>query len=966
MSSYYVYLDIEFSNLAEFWASRSLIWHQGHATSVQEEKVQALCTMMPPPPSSSPKGGRWGRRRRSKSRERRSGDYVPPNYVTTSAGAASSSLTTGISTLFRRASSTQEGSHHSVAPPRDDDDISVRSSTSSRIFSTADDSDDSYESRVQPEAPPIVVKRYRGFSTSISSLFLDESLVCASLACFGIVLSQRTEFLLHVRHRQRSSTVSKRRPSRILAYGLVVCLICMAATYVVFGFGSSSSNTSKYEQGGYNVVEDDGQVYRQQNDDDGRYVDDQVMNDDVNDDLNNDVVNNDDHQQNDDANNNNNRQLQQEHTNYCFMLRAHSDVVWKPFFTLVDHEWNRPPDAPRGLQEQTQTRDWGATVRLMLGMAFLALLGLVGRRRRLRTRYALLKARAQDDHLLHPGKMDSMESNYQGACAHTLCGCYPVDDSEEPAKPATSNASTQKQRKHQDCVSRGFICLLQTCCGSLCGCWMQCLSICALAQEAREMRLLVHPKFQRVDYCTHQPFSDYQGAVNDLRRAWLGKTRRKGGWWPHVQALSNLSRYIIGIFTSLVLIVTLTLLFNPRASFSWPDLIVLLATFVQAFLVLYIIHWIFHKSDLSLDAVVKYFCAGFCIAVPTGFFFEGLLVNTILAVTYSLYAVFEWIQGEGFVEWVVDHYRLLWIVGELVNAFVVAAVTEELCKYYTFRTIEHPDLVFLTGLNRNRQAESVEGGIAHYPFSSHSVSELNRSNSFDSVSSFRSTKSSATQKWIERVSTEEEFFEDDNDVRTHRQKAAALTTAMISVSVGLACAENFLYVFVLGGTGSDGSSNVKEEWIVLFFRSIFPVHALAAAMQSINMIRKFVECTDDGSHRIGVGRIVLPAILLHGSFDAVLLGINVYVESAWDKYLEENEGNVQDGAMAYNPVAVNLVAWLSITTIMLVGILWYYREHRRQKARLKIMEQEELNADGGAFPGSPGRGSTSGGEMELV
>ena len=36
-------------------------------------------------------------------------------------------------------------------------------------------------------------------------------------------------------------------------------------------------------------------------------------------------------------------------------------------------------------------------------------------------------------------------------------------------------------------------------------------------------------------------------------------------------------------------------------------------------IVLFIVHWIFHKSDLSFDAVVKFYATGFIIATPTAF-----------------------------------------------------------------------------------------------------------------------------------------------------------------------------------------------------------------------------------------------------------------------------------------------------------------------------------------------------------
>jgi hypothetical protein len=272
--------------------------------------------------------------------------------------------------------------------------------------------------------------------------------------------------------------------------------------------------------------------------------------------------------------------------------------------------------------------------------------------------------------------------------------------------------------------------------------------------------------------------------------------------------------------------------------------------------------------------------------------------------------------------------------------------------------VEHPDLIFLTGLDRKSQDTSaVKGGLVQYPYGGHKVSELNRSNSFGSEYSHRSSSSKPRNKSkqhrgsqdddfasaIHSAGTEEdEFFEDENDARTYRQKAMAITTGMISVAVGLACAENFLYVFILGGTGSSSDgSGILQEWIVLFFRSIFPIHALAAAMQSINMIRKFVECSDDNSHRVGVGRIVLPAVVLHGTFDAILLSINVYVETAWDKYREEHGGNVQEGVEPYNALLLNLVAWISIIIIMLIGMVWYYRQNRSQRLRLIVLEESE-------------------------
>jgi len=688
--------------------------------------------------------------------------------------------------------------------------------------------------------------------------------------------------------------------------------------------------------------------------------------------------------------------------NGIFKVRDMKESLWDPALDYLSDEWYRPEetpsgDLPRDLQNydddyssRAPQRDLASDLRISLIFAFLIVLGILGRRRRMRTRYYIVRARAQEDHLFYAssgtgtkrvGFQDSREDQYEGACSHTLCGCYPTDpprdgdEIEDEVQVNDDGVSQRKKKPHnEDCVGRGFNCLLGMWCGVICKCWFQCLSICALAQEAREMRLLVPTRFQRVDYITHQPFHEYQKEVNDLRKGWMGKTRRKSGLMPHFKALSRLSRYILVLSISMAVIIGATLFFNPLANFSWPDVIILSATFLQSFLVIWVVHWIFHKSDLSLDAVIKFFAAGFVIAVPAAFFFEGLLVNMTLSTAYFGYGLGQTLGGDAFVEWVSQQYRVLWILVEIFNAYVVATLTEELCKYYTFRCVEHPDLIFLTGLVSTTQDErALEGGVVKYPFSSHQVQRTNAKNPYDDDASHYS-RSSHRSKGSSKISgfdaNEDDFEEDDQDVRTHRQKAAAVTTAMISVAVGLACAENFLYVFLLGGTGAgydeeSGMDGYLQEWIVLFFRSIFPVHALAAAMQSVNMVRKFVETQDVNGHRIGVGRIILPAVIMHGTFDAILLGINVFIETSWDDYLEANAGNIDDeNGTPYNPVVVNVVAWLSITVVMLAGFLWYFRENRRQRLRLiELEEQERANQAGTQGYTSPAPHIT---EVELV
>jgi len=1064
------------------------------------------------------------------------------------------------------------------------------------------------------------IKRYRGFSTSVSSLFLDESLVCPSVSCFGLLLSQRTEHLLNERNRLRGvqrrggskRRRGDRRPSHILSVALLSTIVIMAFTYIVWGFGNSGGmRMNSFRDAGldygmdkYYVWDDDeynDQVQQVQGDDGDDYAakwqeehqydnygdddgnngggDDDYGNDDANgnggDDANGDDGNNwynnnynnynnddgngddaagddaagddaaGDDAAGDDANRNRGRRVNRR-TNMevssaaalpattephrrrrsavfpagasASKISAIHEFVWRPVIDFFKFEMEprgrrersppllqsssrgrgegggddiaapaagageekkaRVPDGGRARRRRhlsesneepdedandedadadddddadadadaAQSEEWdaGDWLRTVLGLSFLLLLGVVGRRRRMRTRYALLRARAEDDELYRAaqggggnkrgyldgaasgeeeggdtmstnmsgnytdeygrsrsgedsaitaaGESAPREDQYEGACSHTLCGCYPVDpphlsiknggQDEYAADDDEDRSVGGRLRKREDCVSRSLSCLLGWCCGGLCKVWIQCFSTCALAQEGREMRLLLPPRLQRVDWLTHQPFHEYYGAIVELRVEWMRRKKRKQhkksfaskkrGWMRmHIDALSKLSRYILLTFVLATIAVVLTERFNSRAKFDWSDTFVLLCTFLQSFFVLFVIHHLLHKSDLSFDAVVKFFASGFLIAMPTAFIFEIVLINIFLFVAYVTYAFMEFLIEEAFVEWFADRYHIFWFLGELVNSYIVASLTEELCKYYAFRCVEHPDLIILTGLDkRNQDPDAVYGGIKNYSFAGHNVSE---SRSYD----VNTEDDDSIAKWnrggprrigasgsgdLTQTFSEDSADGDSKDVRTLRQRAAAVATAMIGCAVGLACAENFIYVFFFGGGGDDGDSS-SAEWGMLLLRSVFPVHALAAAMQSIGVVRKFLEDNSISTVRVGAGKIVLPAVLLHGTFDAVLMCVNVYVDYKWTKYEEKQANNYANNAAAqeaeedgdddaaaassfegylpYNAFLVNLIAWISVVGTMLLGLIWYYVQNRNQKARLKLMEEAE-------------------------
>ena len=170
---------------------------------------------------------------------------------------------------------------------------------------------------------------------------------------------------------------------------------------------------------------------------------------------------------------------------------------------------------------------------------------------------------------------------------------------------------------------------------------------------------------------------------------------------------------------------------------------------------------------------------------------------------------------------------------------------------------------------------------------------------------------------------------------------------MVIVALGLACAENVLYVYLAGGT------QVQNEIFILIARSIFPVHAMCAAMQSIGVIERDIlfvrtdgERDDIMNHENeekGLGQILLPSILLHGTFDAVLMvmgGLEAYHDDANDDNYDGNQDNSDNAWDAF--------AWFVILSILCASVIWLVKKQRDIRDRLERMYWDNVrNGDKG-------------------
>jgi hypothetical protein len=125
------------------------------------------------------------------------------------------------------------------------------------------------------------------------------------------------------------------------------------------------------------------------------------------------------------------------------------------------------------------------------------------------------------------------------------------------------------------------------------------------------------------------------------------------------------------------------------------------------------------------------------------------------------------------------------------------------------------------------------------------------------------------------------------------------------------------------------------EIYVLLARALFPIHPIAAALQSIGVTKREVE-----KRPSRFGRILLPAILFHGTYDFLLLWIDFLASL---KRSDGYSGN-SDEALEVGPNAV-IFSYLTSTLIMGAALYWFYRESNKQRARLRELDLQppELN-----------------------
>jgi RsiW-degrading membrane proteinase PrsW (M82 family) len=483
--------------------------------------------------------------------------------------------------------------------------------------------------------------------------------------------------------------------------------------------------------------------------------------------------------------------------------------------------------------------------------------------------------------------------------AHGLFGCYRNDFPEDCR-------SIESDDVH---ICRKFFkWFSNACCGVLCCRQLQMCGVCALAQEGRELEAVIHPAYRRIDYITMQPMLDYYPAIYEQRCT--GESSLS--WWGR---LSQFSQDLVR--TSIVVLVALlgwSLLAERINHHFYPkNYVVVVATLLQAFVLMGIVYRK-HKNDVSIDALIKFAASGFCLSTTLAVFFElviGLTIRLVMSIVFDLsgislvqsnsYSMTNGSSGFGDLWGAMQEasggssYRdYLHVYGRehpifytfylLFKSFVLAALVEELCKYYAFKMVEHPD--FLS----QRELEEA----AKY--------------TYDEEESQESKRKSTSFPLHDRGA---------------KSRGAAITVSMVAASLGFTCCENLVYIFVYG------EATIGAQIFILVLRSLLPVHPVAAAIQSIRVCERELE-----GKKIGLGSVVLPGVLFHGAYDFVLMWID-FLGHRNGNYLAEEDDDLEEAADWSDQIALGMGF-----IIVILGWVYYVRESRKQALRLQEIDKQ--------------------------
>ena len=596
------------------------------------------------------------------------------------------------------------------------------------------------------------------------------------------------------------------------------------------------------------------------------------------------------------------------------------------------------------------------------------------------------------------------QSRFEMNCAHRLLGCYPSDiprNAAEAKVAASQQVSDNYVLQQQDktdiaapssvdtagCDGCGMIdtnngddlcseiwsyvskpcfpCI--PCCNNSYGCHLELCGMCGIAQEAREANLTLPRHLRMIDYITMEPFLLYYPKIVELRKL------VSSSFFEHVRALSQLSKLLLVSFKVILIALFCISLVDGIRYWQPANMAVLITTFLQSFAVIYAVHWGWHRYDLSIDAVIKYYACGFVLCTGMAYtveFAEYIIFKLMVMFVIWILEVQE-VQENGYGDLSLrggmhtmtdsgtgtrflkyfgidnnDHFeqhlhgRSLTMGDNVLQGFfernpeakviyifiasyIMAGLVEEVCKYFGFVLVDHPDFCSERELAKAKASMPMqllrdraddEDDDEETVNSGGGANNDQTNNRQQQASAAPNANAVVNDKDAAAIAA----FNPSNQRRSLVSIRAGVTVAMVAVAIGFTCCENVVHIFFY-----NSRSSVKTQIATLVIKSLFPVHAIAAAIQSVYVCRRDLE----KDRKIGLGRIIFPSMIFHGSYDFVLLMLT----DSWQRSHKEQYFNNGGGDITYEALIIFLVSLF----IVLLGGVYYFYISQAQYVRLR-------------------------------
>jgi len=270
------------------------------------------------------------------------------------------------------------------------------------------------------------------------------------------------------------------------------------------------------------------------------------------------------------------------------------------------------------------------------------------------------------------------------------------------------------------------------------------------------------------------------------------------------------------------------------------------------------------------------------------------------------------------------------VIGALVQAFFVAAMVEEICKYLAFMMVEHPDLA--------------EEKIMLPPSSSTSTTTATATDDNDVVDEETTgllvTRDQNPLTSTTNTTTVATGGTNGGETMIFAPKASlvsigeGITVAMVATALGFATAENLIYIFIY--TKPDLDSEIST----LYIRCLFPIHPLCLAIQSIGVVRRDLE--KDKS--IGIGKIIFPAWMLHGCFDFALMGYSAIHKVMMKHQKPSYHPTVRDDVPETANTGTGIPYLVYVMIIPFLAMVYFLHQSALQRERLAKMDRENQMA----------------------